>query len=170
MKRQPSAPTIELDASTNKARTIGRVGCEPDVATIHAGSAGRSAPAQTDAVLSSVGAWTHTVALTGALTRRSAHELEVEIEQRCAEGATAIVLDLSELEYIDPIGVSVIAFRSGLCRRRGYGFTVIVQSPMLRRAFARAGVEDLLAGAGHAQGGRYASLPATAGLTGERGA
>jgi anti-anti-sigma factor len=164
MKRQPSAPVIEAEACSKNARTIERIGAETNVATIDA-----SAPARQTRV-SSVGAWTHTVVLTGALTHRSAHELEVELEQRCAEGATAIVLDLSELTYIDPIGISVIAFRSGLCRRRGYGFTVIVQSPMLRRAFARAGVEDLLAGDGQAQSGRYAGLATMAKRTGERGA
>src|SRR3954452_14111713 len=81
--------------------------------------------------LASVSAWRHTIVLTGALTHRSSHDLEVEIEQRCADGVTAITLDLRELTYIDPIGVAVIAFRSRLCKRRGYDFALVAGSPMM---------------------------------------
>jgi anti-anti-sigma factor len=97
-----------------------------------------------DMALASVGVWRHTIVLTGALTHRTAHELEVEIEQRCADGVTAITLDLRELTYIDSIGVAVIAFRSRLCKRRGYEFAVVAGSPMMHRAFAQAGVGSLL--------------------------
>ena len=93
-----------------------------------------------DMALTSVGVWRHTIVLTGALTNRTAHELEIEIEQRCADGVTAITLDLRELTYIDPIGVAVIAFRSRLCKRRGYEFAVVAGSPMMRRALVQAGV------------------------------
>ena len=99
---------------------------------------------QRDMALTSVGVWRHTIVLTGALTHRTAHELEVEIEQRCADGVTAITLDLRELTYIDSSGVAVIAFRSRLCKRRGYEFAVVAGSPMMRRAFAQAGVGSLL--------------------------
>jgi anti-anti-sigma factor len=93
-----------------------------------------------DMALTSVGVWRHTIVLTGALTHGTAHELEIEIEQRCADGVTALTLDLRELAYIDPIGVSVIAFRSRLCKRRGYDFAVVAGSPMMCRALAQAGV------------------------------
>jgi anti-anti-sigma factor len=96
-----------------------------------------------DTALTSVGVWRHTIVLTGALTHRTAHQLEIEIEQRCADGVTAITLDLRDLTYIDPIGVSVIAFRSRLCKRRGYDFSVVAASPMMRRALAQAGVGSL---------------------------
>jgi anti-anti-sigma factor len=97
-----------------------------------------------DMALTTVGVWRHTIVLTGGLTHRTAHELEVEIEQRCADGVTAITLDLRELKYIDSSGVAVIAFRSRLCKRRGYEFAVVAGSPMMRRAFAQAGVGSLL--------------------------
>jgi anti-anti-sigma factor len=139
MKRQPSTPTVELGVRSNR-----------------------------DVALASVDSWTHTIVLEGALTRRSAHSLEVEIEQRCAEGATAIVLDLRELAYIDSIGVAVIAFRSRLCRQRGYAFGAIVESPMMRRAFAQAGVEELLAAGDPPPSVRRASVATE--RTGERGA
>ena len=73
-------------------------------------------------VLTSVNTWNHTLVLTGGLTHRSAHALEVEIERLCEEGVTDITLDLRDLQWIDPVGVAVIAFRCGLCEKRGYGF------------------------------------------------
>src|SRR5271155_3899543 len=61
----------------------------------------------------------HTLILTGELDGGSARALETEIERLCEEGVTGITLDLRGLKYIDSIGVAVIAFRCGLCRRRG---------------------------------------------------
>jgi anti-anti-sigma factor len=116
---------------------------------------------QRDTAITSVGVWSHTIVLTGALTHRTAHELEVEIEQRCADGVTAITLDLRELTYIDPIGVAVIAFRSRLCKRRGYDFAVVAGSPMMRRAFAQAGVGSLLDEVGEPGLGQVHSLALT---------
>ena len=88
--------------------------------------------------------WTHTLILTGELTYRSAHLLELEIEGLCGKGVTDITLDLRQLTHIDPIGVAVISFRCGLCRRQGYGFTLIPGPRFIHRAFERAGVIDLL--------------------------
>ena len=87
---------------------------------------------------------THTLILTGALDGGSAHALEAEIERLCAEGVTGITLDLRELTYIDLTGVAVIAFRCGLCQKRGYDFALIPGSRFIHRVFERAGVTDLL--------------------------
>jgi anti-anti-sigma factor len=95
-------------------------------------------------VLRSVASWTHTLVLTGELTHRTAHAFEVEIERLCEEGVTGITVDLRELTRIDPVGVAVIAFRWGLCERRGYGFELIRGSTRVQRAFADAGVIELL--------------------------
>jgi anti-anti-sigma factor len=95
-------------------------------------------------VPASVPARTHTLILTGELNRASAHALEAEIERLCEEGVTGITLDLRELSYIDSIGVAVIAFRCGLCERRGYDFAVIPGSRLIQRAFEQAGVINLL--------------------------
>jgi anti-anti-sigma factor len=92
--------------------------------------------------LVSVSPWTHTIVLTGELNHRSAYTLEVEIERLCEEGVTGLTLDLRELTRIDPVGVAVIAFRRGLCERRGYDFAVIPGSESIRRVFAQAGVDD----------------------------
>jgi len=104
-------------------------------------------PAGRDAgglVLTSVSSWTHRLTLTGELTHRTAHALEVEIERLCEEGVTDITLDLTRLDRVDPVGVAVIAFRCGLCEKRGYGFTMIRGSREVQRTFEEAGVAELL--------------------------
>jgi anti-anti-sigma factor len=102
---------------------------------------GRSGPTL---VLKSVSARTHTLVLTGELTYRSAHALEVEIERLCEDGVTGITLDLRQLTYIDAIGVAVISFRSRLCQRHGYDFALIAGSRNIDRAFEQAGATELL--------------------------
>ncbi len=101
-------------------------------------------PKEASLVLTSVGTWTHRLNLTGELTHRSAHALELEIERLCEQGVTEITLDLRELTHIDPVGVAVIAFRCGLCEKRGYGFTLLRGRREVHRAFEQAGLCDLL--------------------------
>jgi anti-anti-sigma factor len=86
----------------------------------------------------------HTLVLTGELNQRTAHALEAEIERLCDEQVSEITLDLRELERIDPTGVAVIAFRAGLCKRRGFEFHVIAGPAQINKAFERAGVQALL--------------------------
>jgi anti-anti-sigma factor len=90
------------------------------------------------------GVWTHTLILTGELTRRSTHTLELEIERLCGEGVGCITLDLRQLTSIDAIGAAVVAFRCGLCQRQGYGFSLIPGSRTVQRAFEQAGLKDVL--------------------------
>lgn len=147
MKRHLTASTVEGEtdgreveqedrgARAKRART-------PFAATRHV----RASRIEREVTLASVEEWTHTLVLTGELTHRSAHRLEVEIERLCAEGVTGITLDLRELTYIDSIGFTVIAFRSRLCKRRGHDFALIPGSPLMRRAFEQAGVEQVLDG------------------------
>jgi anti-anti-sigma factor len=106
----------------------------------------RTQPASSEASFApaSVSLRTHTLILTGHLDGGSAHALEAEIERLCDEGVTGITLDLRELAYIDLTGVAVIAFRCGLCQKRGYDFALIPGSRFIHRVFERAGVTDLL--------------------------
>jgi anti-anti-sigma factor len=92
----------------------------------------------------SVSIWMHTLILTGELTHRSVHTLEVEIERLFEEGVTSITLDLRQLTQIDPLGVAVIAFRCRLGKRQGHGFVLIPGPRFVQRAFEEAGVIDLL--------------------------
>jgi anti-anti-sigma factor len=154
MKRQSTASTARVGSrkdrpgETDGTGTTGASGAKRQRTPFSATTPVRPASIERNVALSSVGAWTHTIVLIGELTHRSAHRLEVEIERLCAEGVTGITLDLRELSYIDAIGVAVIAFRSGLCRRRGYDFALIPGSPLMRRAFEQAGVESVLANDG----------------------
>jgi anti-anti-sigma factor len=150
MKRRLTAFPIGVGA--REAPGAGADQAPPDVTfthAAHAASAGADAHRRAQAInrpvaLASVSEWTHTIVLSGELTHRSAHSLEVEIERLCAAGVTGITIDLRELAEIDPIGVAVIAFRSGLCKRRGYEFTLIAGSRHVRRGFEQAGVAYLL--------------------------
>jgi anti-anti-sigma factor len=87
----------------------------------------------------------HTLIVTGELDGSSARALEAEIERLCEEGVTGITLDLRGLTYIDSVGVAVIAFRRRLCQRRGYEFSVIPGSPVIRRVFEQVGVNNFAA-------------------------
>jgi anti-anti-sigma factor len=92
----------------------------------------------------SVSIWMHTLILTGELTHRSVHTLEVEIERLFEEGVTNMVLDLRQLTHIDQIGVAVIAFRCRLCKRQGHVCVLIPGPRFIQRAFEEAGVIDQL--------------------------
>ena len=119
----------------------------PEVRPRLLGDPPRRRDAEEDAgglVLTSVNTWNHTLVLTGELTHRSAHALEVEIERLCEEGVTDITLDLRDLHTIDPVGVAVIAFRCALCEKRGYGFRLIRGSRGVQRSFEQAGVIEML--------------------------
>lgn len=111
--------------------------------TLTAPTRRRQAPAK-QRPLRSVANWRHTLVLEGELTHRTAHALEVEIEQLCEQGVTAITLDLRRLAAIDRVGVAVVAFRWRLCERRGYDFELIAGSRRVQREFARAGVAEML--------------------------
>jgi len=89
-------------------------------------------------------AWRHTLVLKGKLDYHSTPELEEEIECLCQEGVTTLTLDLRQLHAIDSIGAQVIAFRSGICQRRGQDFRVIAGSRAVHRALSRAGAADVL--------------------------
>ncbi len=95
-------------------------------------------------VLASSKNWMHTLIPTGELSHATAPALEAEIERLCEEGVTSLTLDLRELRKIDSTGVAVIAFRAGLCRRRGHEFTLIAGSRAVHHAFEQAGIADAL--------------------------
>jgi anti-anti-sigma factor len=102
------------------------------------------ASAQVSFVEPDIGLRMHTLVLTGSLGRGSVHMLEAEIERLCEEGVTGITLDLRQLTEIDAVGVAVVAFRCGLCRRRGYDFALIRGSRPVQRPFEKAGLCELL--------------------------
>jgi anti-anti-sigma regulatory factor len=88
------------------------------------------------------GTWSHTLILRGSLDRRSASELEDEIECLRQEGVAALTLDLRQLGAIDPRGAQVIASQSTPFKGPGPEFEVLVGSPVIQRVLAEAGWTD----------------------------
>ncbi|HEY4451213.1 MAG TPA: STAS domain-containing protein [Solirubrobacteraceae bacterium] len=142
MERQLTASA--MDSKTRSTGGPGRAVANRTRTAPNGNGRSRSPVREPRLVLASASVWTHTLVLTGGLDHRSAHALEAEIERLCEEGVTGIALDLRELSYIDSIGVAVIVFRCGHCRRRGFDFTLVPGSPEVQSAFERAGVSDAL--------------------------
>jgi anti-anti-sigma factor len=143
MKHHLTASAVDLSTTSERStlgRVAGRVQTDFDSQTTHT----QPDASEPSFVLQSPNARTHRLILTGALDRRSAHALEAAIERLCEEGVVGVTLDLRELTDIDSIGVAVIMFRCGLCKRRGYDFALIPGPPPIQSAFEQAGVAELL--------------------------
>ncbi len=141
MKRHLTTPAVNIGARFSRG---GPATLDPPESVRLEPDPPRPRPEAAELVLTSVDTWNHRLVLTGELTHRSAHALELEIERLCEEGVTDITLDLRDLTSIDPVGVAVIAFRCGLCEKRGYGFRLIRGPQAVQVAFERAGLLETL--------------------------
>ena len=142
MERHLTTSTISI-RTRNEAGIVGGLLADRSSAAFGGGVVAQ--PAGNEPVaLTGVNPRAHTLILTGELTHRSAHALEVEIERLCEEGVASITLDLRQLRCIDSIGAAVIAFRCGLCQRQGHGFALIPGSRDVQHAFEQAGMIGLL--------------------------
>ena len=65
---------------------------------------------------------------------------------RDASGAGAVVLDLSDLAFVDSSGVSALLSAAQLCRDRGQSFTVTGAHGVVEQVFRISGIEALLRG------------------------
>jgi anti-anti-sigma factor len=128
----PSAGAT-ADALVDPAHVAGR-----------AGSLAEALEARPRLTVARTPVWKHRLIVTGNLDHRSAAELDDEIECLCQEGVTVLTLDLRQLDAIDSAGARVIAIRGALCTGRGNDFSVIAESPVVRRALTEAGAADLL--------------------------
>ncbi|HEV7529051.1 MAG TPA: STAS domain-containing protein [Solirubrobacteraceae bacterium] len=86
----------------------------------------------------------HRLVLLGELDRASTATLEAAIEGLCERRVEGIMLDLSELSYIDATGVAVIAFRWRWCERRGCEFAIVPGSAAVQRVFELTGASARL--------------------------
>ena len=92
----------------------------------------------------SVSIWMHTLILTGELTHRSAHTLEVEIERLFEEGVTGITLDLRQLTHIDPTRGGGDRVPLPSLQTTGTRLRADCRAAVVQRAFEEAGVVDQL--------------------------
>jgi anti-anti-sigma factor len=81
--------------------------------------------------------------LAGELDLATVPELEARAEQLCAEGRE-LVLDMSEVAFIDSTGLLAILKTRELCAERGCGFFLTRGPPAVQRLFELTGLDDRL--------------------------
>jgi anti-sigma B factor antagonist len=59
-------------------------------------------------------------------------------------GARKVVLDLSELEFIDSMGIHFVVTAHERAQREGRAFTIIRGGPQVTRVFSLVGLDDVL--------------------------
>jgi anti-sigma B factor antagonist len=84
------------------------------------------------------------IALLGELDLASACTFSAKFEQAAAGGPAAIVVDLSELEFIDSTGLRCILLAHERCDGRGPRFAVVPGDGQAARLLEIARVEDHL--------------------------
>ena len=77
----------------------------------------------------------HTLLLTGELDIASAPELEGKAQELCAQSATELVLDLSQLEFIDSAGLNAILRVRALCEEHMCEFCLTPGARPVQRLF-----------------------------------
>jgi anti-sigma B factor antagonist len=86
----------------------------------------------------------HQLRLTGELDLASAPALEAAIARLCRDGASEIVLDLSQLTFIDSTGVRTILQGKAVCEGCLCDFSLIPGRRSIQRVFEVTGVVDVL--------------------------
>jgi anti-sigma B factor antagonist len=81
----------------------------------------------------------HTLVLSGELDIATAPELEEAIAGVCENGESAVVLDLSELTFMDSTGLQAILAADRLCEKRGHDFWLTGVRGAVRRLFDLTG-------------------------------
>ena len=87
----------------------------------------------------------HLVSLHGELDGATAKELEAEFIRIEATSASRIVLDLSELEFIDSTGLAVILRADVRAKNDGHVLRVLPPDGQVGRVFELSGMDELLA-------------------------
>ena len=87
----------------------------------------------------------HLVSLHGELDGATAKELEAEFIRIEATSVSRIVLDLSELDFIDSTGLAMIVKADRRAKNDGHVFRLLRPQGQVGRAFAVSGLDQLLA-------------------------
>jgi anti-sigma B factor antagonist len=96
------------------------------------------------AVRSTVEGDRHTLALTGELDLATAPALEGDLRAACEAGAGELLLDLSELSFIDSTGLRAVLVGRMLCEEHQCSYRLVPGGPQVQRLFELAGVLDQL--------------------------
>ncbi len=82
------------------------------------------------------------LAVQGELDLASSPSLESELEQAFAADNADLILDLSELEFMDSTGLSVLVRAHQRAQESGRGFGVIKGGPQVQRLLSLTGVTE----------------------------
>ena len=86
----------------------------------------------------------HTLILSGELDLASAPVLEAATARLCSDGASEIVLDLGQLDFIDSTGLRTILGSMHLCEEHLCNFWLIPGKRTTQRLFELAGLLERL--------------------------
>ncbi|MEA2199898.1 MAG: anti-sigma factor antagonist [Solirubrobacteraceae bacterium] len=95
-------------------------------------------------VQDAVSARSHVLVLSGELDVASADQLEALIRQICAQTTIEVVLDLSNLTFIDSAGLRAILLAGELCEDRGHEFAIVPGPTHVQRVFELARLTEKL--------------------------
>jgi anti-anti-sigma factor len=86
----------------------------------------------------------YTLLLTGELDLASAPALEQILPELCADGAREIVLDLSDLVFIDSTGLRTILTGMAVCEKHLCDFSLVPGTSAVQRVFELTGLGEKL--------------------------
>src|ERR1700722_9986214 len=86
----------------------------------------------------------YTLLLTGELDLASAPAIEQLLPELCADGADEIVLDLSQLAFIDSTGLRTILTGMAICEKHICHFWLIPGTSAVQRVFELTGLGEKL--------------------------
>jgi len=86
----------------------------------------------------------HTLVLRGELDAACAARFESSVRDACEQAPATLVLDLSELAFMDSSGLRVVLFTQALCEQQGIELSIVEGMPQVQRLFAVIGLLDSL--------------------------
>ena len=89
---------------------------------------------------------THTLRLSGELDLTSAGLLETSIAESCADGARQVVLDMSDLRFMDSTGLRSLLVSQEVCTVNDCSFTIGSLTPQVERLLELSGMDHRLRG------------------------
>ena len=87
---------------------------------------------------------THTLRLSGELDLMSAGLLETSIAESCADGARQVVLDMSDLRFMDSTGLRSLLVSQEVCTVNDCAFAIGSLTPQVKRLLQLSGMEERL--------------------------